>query len=49
MVHVLINNGALNHCARHIRYDKLLIALKFDGASTVVLTVIWPHSEIQVV
>ena len=35
MVHVLINNGALNHCAHHVRYEKLLTVFEFDGASTV--------------
>ena len=35
MVHVLINNVAPNHCAHHVRYEKLLTVLEFDGASTV--------------
>ena len=45
MVHVLINGSALDHCAHHVRFDKLF---KFDGASAVgyVLIVIWPHSKL---
>ena len=48
MVHVLFNDGALDHCAHHVRSDKFFDALKFDGASAVgyVLIVIWPHSEL---
>lgn len=50
MVHVLINDGALGSvCAYHIiSHDKLLTALKFDGASTMsyVLIVTWPQYEL---
>ena len=35
MVHALINDGALGHCAHHVRHDKLFNTLKFDGVSAV--------------